>query len=111
MPITKRAKDGVTILEYVGRLTIENSHELRGAVAEALDNGAKKIVLHLGGVATIDSSGIGELISSYTRTTNQGGKLKLAAVTGKLNDLLYITKLITVFEVYDTEDEAVKSFA
>jgi anti-sigma B factor antagonist len=69
------------------------------------------MVLHLGGVATLDSSGIGELVSSYSRAQQRDGRLKLAPVSEKVRMLLMITRLISVFEVFDTEDEAVKSFA
>lgn len=111
MPITKREKDGVTILAPTGNLVIENSHELRYAVREALEGGAKKIVLNLSGVTRVDSSGLGEMVSGFSTSQQRDAKLKLAAPPPRINDLLYITKLITVFEVFDTEDEAVKSFA
>ncbi|MFJ3706249.1 MULTISPECIES: STAS domain-containing protein [Streptomyces] len=78
---------------------------------EELDNGSTKILLDLRGATTIDSAGIGELVSSYTRATNRGAKLKLVNLPAKIHDILAITQLITVFDVYDTEDEAVKSFA
>ena len=83
---------------------------LRDAVAEALEAGARNMVVDLSGVSTIDSSGIGELVSAYTTVKNRGGQLKLCTLPPKVTDILQITQLISVFEVHDTEDEAVASF-
>ena len=77
---------------------------------EVLKNGGKKIVLNLSDVNYIDSSGIGELVSSFTTVTNQGGQLKLLNLTKKIHELLAITKLLTVFSVYDNEQQAISSF-
>ena len=83
---------------------------VREAVANAITAGHTKILLDMSGVTTIDSSGIGELVGSYTTVANRGGKLKLLHLPAKLNELLHVTQLITVFEVYDSEQEALNSF-
>jgi anti-sigma B factor antagonist len=112
MPITTRQKDGVTILDVTGKLTIGvGDVALRSAVQDALQGGATKILLNLKDTTTIDSSGVGELVSSYVQTTNRGARVKLTSLPPKVSDILQITQLITVFEVYDNEDEAVGSFA
>ena len=79
-------------------------------ISSAVNEGKTNILLDLSGVTTIDSSGIGELVGSYTTVTNRGGKLKLLHLPAKLNELLHVTQLITVFEVYENEQEAVNSF-
>jgi anti-sigma B factor antagonist len=112
MKFNKRQKDDVTILDLSGRITIGSGEEaLRNAMQEILNSGATKVVIHMGGVTMIDSSGIGELVSAYTTATNRGAKLKLANLPAKVSDILTITQLITVFDVFDTEAEAVQSFA
>ena len=83
---------------------------LRSAVRRLLEEGKKKILLNLAGVGYIDSSGIGELVSSYTAINKEGGQLKLLSLTQKLRDLLTITKLLTVFDAYDDEAEALENF-
>jgi anti-sigma B factor antagonist len=94
-----------------GRITLgEGSVVLRDTVKELLSKGQKRILLNLGDVNYIDSSGIGELVSAYTTAKNQGGELKLLKLTKKVHDLLQITKLYTVFDVKDDEAAAVKSF-
>ena len=106
-----RQVDGITILDLSGRITLgEGSVVLRDTIREVLGKGEKKILLNLGDVTYIDSSGIGELVSAFTTTKNQGGELKLLNLTKKVNDLLQITKLYTVFDVKDDEASAVKSF-
>lgn len=111
MKIDKRTKGGVTILDVEGKITIgKGDVALRDAVQQALADGAKKILIELGRVSTIDSSGVGELVSAFTTVTNRGGKLKLVNLPPKVNDILQITQLITVFEVFDNEDEAIASF-
>jgi len=109
--IRERQAGDVTVLDMDGRITIgEGSIALRSAIRRLLEEGKKKILLNLAGVGYIDSSGIGELVSSYT-TINKGvGQLKLLSLTQKLQDLLTITKLLTVFDVYDTEAEALASY-
>jgi anti-sigma B factor antagonist len=112
MPISERKRNDVTILDLKGKITIGAAEEaLRDAVHKVLGNGSTKLVLNLKDVSTIDSSGVGELVSSYTSATNRGAKIKLASLPPKINDILTITQLITVFDVYDNEDEAVASFA
>ena len=111
MKIEARHVHGVTILEPKGKITIGvGDVALREAVHEALEAGARNILINLGGVTTIDSSGIGELVSAYTTVTNRGGKLKLYNLPAKVSDILQITQLISVFEIFDEEDEAVQSF-
>ncbi len=111
MKSTTRQVNGVTIVDCSGRITLgEGSVVLRDAVRELLAKGDKKILLNLGDVNYIDSSGIGELVSAYTTVKNQGGELKLLNLTKKVHDLLQITKLYTVFDVKDDEAAAVKSF-
>jgi len=109
--IKDRQVNDVTILDLSGKITIgEGSVQLREAVRRQLDEGRKKILLNLGDVSYVDSSGIGELVSSYTTTNHNGRQLKLLNQTKKINDLLTITKLLTVFESFDNEDAAVASF-
>jgi len=109
--IKDRQVGEVTILDLSGKITIgEGSVQLRETVRKMLDDGKKKLLLNLGDVSYVDSSGIGELVSSYTTTNNNGGQLKLLNQTKKIHDLLTITKLLTVFETYDNESVAVSSF-
>ena len=104
--------NGITILELHGKVTIgEGSREIREKIRELLDSGNKDILLNLGDVSYVDSSGIGELVSSYTTVTNQGGQFKLLHLTKKIRELLAITKLLTVFDSYDDEETAVGSFS
>ncbi len=110
--IATRQIDGVTILDISGRITLgEGSVQLRDAVRDLLAKGQKHILLNLGDVSYIDSSGIGELVSAFTTVKNQGGELKLLNLTRKVHDLLQITKLYTVFDVKDDEASAVGSFS
>jgi anti-sigma B factor antagonist len=112
MKISTRQVDGVTIVDCSGRITLgEGSITLRETVSQLLTKGQKKILLNLGEVNYIDSSGIGELVSAFTTVRKQGGELKLLNLTKKVHDLLQITKLYTVFDVKDDEAAAVKSFA
>lgn len=112
MKVSHRQVDGVTILDLSGRITLgEGSVQLRDAVRDLLSKGQKNILLNLGDVNYIDSSGIGELVSAYTTARNQGGELKLLNLTKKVHDLLQITKLYTVFDVKDDEASAIKSFS
>jgi anti-sigma B factor antagonist len=111
MKATSRRVDGVTILDLSGRITLgEGSVVLRDQIRELLGKSEKKILLNLGDVTYIDSSGIGELVSAFTTVRNQGGELKLLNLTKKVHDLLQITKLYTVFDVKDDEASAVKAF-
>jgi len=111
LTIKERQAGDVTILDLSGKITIgEGSVQLREAVRKLLDEGKKKMLLNLKEVSYVDSSGIGELVSSYTTTNNQGGQLKLLNLTTKIQDLLSITKLLTVFQTFDDEEVAVASF-
>ena len=111
MKSSTRQVDGVTIVDLSGRITLgEGSIILRDTVRDLIGKGNKKILLNLGDVNYIDSSGIGELVSAFTTVRNQGGELKLLNLTKKVHDLLQITKLYTVFDVKDDETAAVKSF-
>ncbi|HJX01149.1 MAG TPA: STAS domain-containing protein [Terriglobales bacterium] len=111
MKASNRRVDGVTILDLSGRITLgEGSVVLRDQIRELLGKNEKKILLNLGDVTYIDSSGIGELVSAFTTVRNQGGELKLLNLTKKVHDLLQITKLYTVFDVKDDEATAVKAF-
>ena len=83
---------------------------LRTAIRRLLEEGKKRILLNLAGISYVDSSGIGELVSSYTAINKEGGQLKLLNLTQKIQDLLTITKLLTVFDVYDSEADALNSF-
>ena len=109
--IRERQSGDVTVLDMDGRITIgEGSVALRSATRRLLEEGKNKILLNLAGVGYIDSSGIGELVSSYTAINKEGGQLKLLSLTQKLRDLLTITKLLTVFDAYEDESEALSSF-
>ena len=111
MKIDNRVVGDVQVLDCSGKITLgEGTMAIRNTVREALKHGNKKIVLNLADVNYIDSSGIGELVSSYTTVTNQGGQLKLLNLTKKIHELLAITKLLTVFQVYDNEQSAISSF-
>jgi anti-sigma B factor antagonist len=112
MKASTRQVDGVTIVDLSGRITLgEGSVVLRDTVKDLLGKGQKKILLNLGDVSYIDSSGIGELVSAFTSVRNQGGELKLLHLTKKVHDLLQITKLYTVFDVKDDEAAAIGAFA
>ena len=108
----ERQAGDVTVLDMDGKITIgEGSVALRSAIRRLLEEGKKKVLLNLAGVGYIDSSGIGELVSSYTAIeVKGGGQLKLLNLTQKLQDLLTITKLLTVFDVYDSEADALNAF-
>lgn len=111
MKATNRTVDGVEIISLQGKITIGSGDtQLREVITNAVNAGKTNVLLDLSGVTTIDSSGIGELVGSYTTVANRGGKLKLLHLPAKLNELLHVTQLITVFEVYENEEEAVKSF-
>jgi anti-sigma B factor antagonist len=112
MKASTRQVDGITIVDLSGRITLgEGSVVLRDTIRDVVAAGNKKILLNLGDVTYIDSSGIGELVSSFTSVRNQGGELKLLNLTKKVHDLLQITKLYTVFDIKDDEAQAVASFS
>jgi anti-sigma B factor antagonist len=111
MKASTRQVDGITIVDLSGRITLgEGSVVLRDTIKDLLGKGQKKILLNLGDVSYIDSSGIGELVSAFTSVRNQGGELKLLNLTKKVHDLLQITKLYTVFDVKDDEATAITAF-
>ena len=111
MQIDERVVGDVTILDLKGKLTLgEGDTLLKDKVNSLIMEGQKKLVLNLEGVPYIDSAGLGEIVRTYTTVRRQGGTLKLLHLTKRIQDLLSITKLLTVFEVYDEEDAAVKSF-
>jgi anti-sigma B factor antagonist len=111
MKASSRKVDGITIVDLSGRITLgEGSVVLRDTVKELSNQGQKKILLNLGDVTYIDSSGIGELVSAYTSVRNAGGELKLLNLTKKVHDLLQITKLYTVFDISDDEASAINAF-
>jgi anti-sigma B factor antagonist len=110
--MSPRQVGDVTVIDVTGRITLgEGSSNLRDGIRDLVAKGNKKILLNLGDVSYIDSSGIGELVSGFTSVANQGGQLKLLNLTKRVRDLLQITKLYTVFEVYDDEAAAVRSFS
>ncbi len=110
--LTERQAGDITILDMDGKVTIgEGSVALRTTIRRLLGEGKKKILLNLGRVGYVDSSGIGELVSSFTAVNKEEGSLKLLNLTQKIQDLLAITKLLTVFDVYDSESEAVSNFS
>lgn len=112
MKTSTRSVNDVEIIALQGKITIgAGDTQLREVIAQSLNQGRTKLLLDMSGVTTIDSSGIGELVGAFTTVTNRGGKLKLLHLPAKVNDLLHVTQLITVFEVYENEDEAVRSFA
>lgn len=112
LSIDERTAGNVTILGLDGKITIgDGSVQLREAVRKLLEQGHKNLLIDLGKVDYVDSSGIGELVSCYTTTKNQGGQLKLLNLTKKIQDLLSITKLLTVFETFESEADALGSFS
>ena len=109
--ISERQAGDVTILDLSGKVTIgEGSVALRTIIRRLLGEGKKNILLNLGGVGYVDSSGIGELVSSFTAVQKEGGSLKMLNLTQKIQDLLAITKLLTVFDVYENEGDALAGF-
>ena len=109
--LTNRQVGDVTVIDVAGRITLgEGSSTLRDALRDLVKKDHKKILLNLGDVTYIDSSGIGELVSGFTTVTNSGGQLKLLNLNKRVKDLLQITKLYTVFDVKDDEAAAVKGF-
>jgi anti-sigma B factor antagonist len=110
--LNTRQVGDVSVVDVAGRITLgEGSSALRDTLRGLVSNGQKKILLNLGEVSYIDSSGIGELVSGFTTVTNSGGQLKLLNLAKRVKDLLQITKLYTVFDVHEDEAEAVRSFA
>jgi anti-sigma B factor antagonist len=111
MHIQERPVNDVMILDLQGKLTLGDGDELlRDKVNSLVNQGVKKVVLNLEHVPYIDSAGLGEVVRTYTTVSRQGGSLKLLHLTKRIQDLLAITKLLTVFETFDNEADAVKSF-
>ena len=111
MRATIRQVNSVSVVDLSGRITLgEGCSQLRELIRDLLSKGHNKLLLNLGDVTYIDSSGIGELVSGFTAVSNGGGQLKLLNLTKKVHDLLQITKLLTVFDVHDDEAKAVASF-
>ena len=111
LDVKQRQAGDVTILDFSGAVRMgDGAIALRNAIRGLIEQENKKILLNLGGVKNIDSSGIGELIANYTTISRDGGQLKLLNLTEKIRDLLVITKLLTVFDAYDDEAEALNSF-
>jgi len=111
MKVATREVDGVTIVDLSGKITLgEESGALRDTVLGIIAKGSKKIILNLAEVTYVDSSGLGELVSAFTAVKNAGGELKLINLTKKVSDLMVITKLVTVFDVPESEAAAIGSF-
>jgi anti-sigma B factor antagonist len=111
LTIASREVDGVSVLDLSGRITLgEGSVQLRDAIRDLIGKGQKSILLNMGDINYIDSSGLGELVSAYTTARNQGAGLKLLKLTQKVHDLLQLTKLYTVFDIFDDEASAIASF-
>ena len=112
MQIDERVVDGVMILDLKGKMTLGEGDELlKDKINSLIQQDQKKLLLNLEGVPYIDSAGLGEIVRTYTTVSRQGGSLKLMNLTKRITDLLSITKLLTVFETYDNEADAVRSFS
>ena len=112
MQIAERAVGDVMVLDMKGKVTLGEGDELlKDKVNSLVNQGHKKIILNLADVPYIDSAGLGEVVRTYTTVSRQGGSLKLLNLTKRITDLLSITKLLTVFETFDSESDAVRSFA
>ena len=111
MQIEERIVDDVTILDLKGKITLgEGDEALKDKINSLVHQDRRRILLNLGDVPYVDSAGLGEIVRTYTTVSRQGGQLKLVNLTKRITDLLSITKLLTVFETFDTEAEALKSF-
>ncbi|MGE4054947.1 MAG: STAS domain-containing protein [Vicinamibacterales bacterium] len=112
MQIEQRTIGDVVILDLKGKITLGEGDELlKDKVNNLVNQGQRKIILNLADVPYVDSAGLGEIVRTYTTVSRQGGSLKLLSLTKRITDLLSITKLLTVFETFETESDAVKSFA
>ncbi len=112
MEIHTRTVGDVHVLDISGKITLgEATKTIRRTISDLLENGGKKIILNLNDVNYVDSSGIGELVRTYTTVASEGKELRLLNLTKKIRELLVITKLLTVFQVYESEQAAVASFA
>ena len=112
LQIEERVVGEVTILDLKGKIVINEGDEaLRDKINSLVNQGQEKILLNLAGVAYVDSAGLGEIVRTFTTVSARGGNLKLVHLTKRITDLLSITKLLTVFETFDSETEAVRSFS
>lgn len=112
MQIEERLVNNVTVLDLKGKMTLGEGDELlKDKINSLLQQDRKQILLNLEGVPYIDSAGLGEIVRTYTTVSRQGGKLKLVNLTKRITDLLSITKLLTVFETFEAEPEAIRSFS
>jgi anti-sigma B factor antagonist len=112
MQIEERVVNNVTVLDLKGKMTLGEGDELlKDKINSLLQQDRKQIVLNLESVPYIDSAGLGEIVRTYTTVSRQGGKLKLVNLTKRITDLLSITKLLTVFETFDSEQDAIRSFS
>jgi len=112
MQIEERAVGDVVVLDLKGKITLGEGDELlKDKVNSLVNQGHKKIILNLADVPYIDSAGLGEVVRTYTTVSRQGGSLKLLNLTKRITDLLSITKLLTVFETFESENEAIRSFS
>ena len=112
MQIDQRSVGDIVVLDLKGKVTLGEGDELlKDKVNSLVNQGHKKIVLNLAGVPYIDSAGLGEIVRTYTTVSRQGGSMKLLNLTKRITDLLSITKLLTVFETFDSENDAVRSFS
>ena len=110
--ISAKETDGVTVVTLSGRVRLgDESNQLRSKIKELLAQGNKRLVLDLAGVSYIDSAGLGTLVAAYTSARNEGGDIRLASVTARFGELLNITKLVTIFSVHDSVEDALKSFS
>ena len=112
MQIDERVVNDVTILDLKGKITLgEGDEALKDKINSLILQNRKRILLNLEDVPYIDSAGLGEIVRTYTTVSRQGGQLKLVNLTKRITDLLSITKLLTVFETFETEPEALKSYS
>ena len=110
LKLNTRTLDGVTVVDCNGRIVFGEESAILRDTLKKLINENKRVVLNLGGISYIDSGGLGTLVALYTTAHNAGGTVKLARLTQRVGDLLQVTKLVTIFEVFDTEEKAVESF-
>ena len=112
LKITERRNESITILDLEGNIRLgDGAANLRQALRVLVEKGDRRVLLNMAGVSHIDSSGLGELVSSYTTLHKAGGELKLFNLSDRVHELMTMTKLLTVFDVFDSESEAIESFA
>jgi anti-sigma B factor antagonist len=111
LKITERRSNGVVILDLEGNIRLgDGSIDFRQHIRQLVQDGEKRILLNLESIAYVDSSGLGELVAGFTSVQKIGGEIKLVHLTRRVNELMMITKLLTVFDIYDNEAEALRSF-